>query len=162
MATREIWHELLVNVSAERLYCAVSDPKMIAHWWTTGARGESAIGKQLEFWFGDYCGSVAEVTVLKPNECVCWRIVGGRVEDWIGTEVEFAIFRQKGQTVLHFRHSGWREDAKLFPHCSLGWAVFLLSLKEFAETGKGRPYPYDMPVNMWTPPPTSESDPPMQ
>jgi hypothetical protein len=28
----------------------------------------------------------------------------------------------------------------------LGWAIFLL------ETGKGRPYPYDMPVNMWAPP----------
>jgi hypothetical protein len=34
-----------------------------------------------------------------------------------------------------------------FPHCSIGRAIFLLSLKEFAETGKGRPYPCDMPVN---------------
>jgi hypothetical protein len=34
----------------------------------------------------------------------------------------------------------------------MGWAIFLLSLKEFVETGKGRPHPYDMPVNMWTPP----------
>jgi hypothetical protein len=45
----------------------------------------------------------------------------------------------------------------MFPHCSLGWAIFLLSLKEFVETGKGRPYPYDMPVNMWTPPTSVEA-----
>jgi hypothetical protein len=73
------------------------------------------------------------------------------------TEVEFRIFRVNKQTVLHFRHSNWREDAKMFPHCSLGWAIFLLSLKEFVEMGKGRPYPCDMPVNMWAPPTTVEA-----
>jgi hypothetical protein len=26
--------------------------------------------------------------------------------------------------------------------------LFLLSLKEFVETGKGRPHPYDMPVGL--------------
>jgi hypothetical protein len=28
------------------------------------------------------------------------------------------------------------------------WAIFLLSLKEFVETGRGRPHPHDMPVNI--------------
>jgi hypothetical protein len=35
----------------------------------------------------------------------------------------------------------------MFPECSMHWAIYLLSLKEFVETGKGRPHPYDMPVN---------------
>lgn len=30
--------------------------------------------------------------------------------------------------------------------------IFLLSLKGFVETGKGRPHPYETPVNMWRPP----------
>ena len=63
--------------------------------------------------------------------------------DWADTQIEFKIFRDHGQSFLHFRHSNWCEDAKTFPHCSMGWAIFLLSLKEFVETGKGRPYPYD-------------------
>jgi hypothetical protein len=29
---------------------------------------------------------------------------------------------------------------------------FLLSLKEIVETGISRPHPYDMPINLWTPP----------
>jgi hypothetical protein len=33
----------------------------------------------------------------------------------------------------------------------MGCAIFPLSLKEFVETGKGRPHPYDMPVNLWSP-----------
>jgi uncharacterized protein YndB with AHSA1/START domain len=157
MATREIWHELLVHVPPAALYGALTDPSKIAHWWTTGARGDSTLGGKLEFWFGDYQGSVAEITALEPHELVRWHVSGGRVQDWLETDVEFRILQVEGRTILHFRHSNWREDAKIFPHCSLGWAVFLLSLKEFVETGKGRPYPYDLPINLWTPPASSSA-----
>ena len=81
-----------------------------------------------------------EVTTPKRGEHVKWRVVGGGAADRIGTEVEFRIFRDQGKMFLHFRYSKWYEDAKTFPHCLLGWAIFLWSLKEFVETGKGRPH----------------------
>jgi uncharacterized protein YndB with AHSA1/START domain len=152
MATREIWHEILINSSPSELYQAVSDVKKLAHWWTIDTRGESEVGKNLEFWFSGFRGAVMEVTTLEANELVRWRVTDKATPDWTGTEIEFKIFSRHGKTFLHFRHSKWREDASTFPHCSIGWAIFLLSLKEFVETGKGRPHPYDMPVNMWTPP----------
>ena len=34
-------------------------------------------------------------------------------------------------------------------HCSMKWATFLLSLKELAETGKGRPSPEDLKIDNW-------------
>jgi uncharacterized protein YndB with AHSA1/START domain len=74
IATREIWHEVLINVSPSDIYEAVSDVKKLAHWWTTGARGESAIGKRLEFWVGDFCAAEMEVTVLKPRDLVRWHV----------------------------------------------------------------------------------------
>ncbi len=152
MATREIWHEILIDASSAEVYEAITDAQKLAHWWTTGARGESRIGSSLEFWFGEYCGSVVEVCALVKDEFVQWRVTGGGAQEWLDTELTFRIFHDQEQAILHFRHSNWRENASSFPHCSLGWAVFLLSLKEFVETGKGRPYPYDMPVNMWRPP----------
>jgi len=152
---REIWHELLFHVSPAALYDAVTDPKKIAHWWTTGARGDNHLGGHLEFWFDDFCASVAQITALTPGQLVRWHITGGAASDWLDTEVEFRIFTEQGRTMLHFRHTNWRDEAKQFPHCSLGWVIFLLSLKEFVETGKGRPYPYDMPVNLWAPPPAA-------
>jgi uncharacterized protein YndB with AHSA1/START domain len=155
MPTREIWHELLVHASPHDLYLAVTDPPKLAHWWTTDVRGKSAISENLEFWFGNFCASIMQVTALEPEQLVRWRTTGGGASDWMDTEVEFKIFCEGDRTFLHFRHSNWREDARTFPHCSMGWAIFLLSLKEFVETGKGRPYPYDMPVNLWTPPPAS-------
>lgn len=93
-----------------------------------------------------------DVSGLNPDDLVRWRVVDGGARDWIGTEIEFKIFRDQGRTLLHFLHSRWQEDAKAFLHCSVGWAIFLLSLKEFVETGKGRPHPCAMPVNMRRPP----------
>lgn len=162
MSTREIWHEILINASPSDLYEAVTDVKKLAHWWTTDTRGQSELGKTLEFWFTGFRAAAMQVTALKPDELVQWRVVDGAAADWIGTELEFKIFRDEGKTILHFRHSKWRQDAKTFAHCSMGWAIFLLSLKEFVETGKGRSHPYDMPVNMWTwtpPQPTSGAHP---
>lgn len=151
MTSREIWHEIVINAPPSNLYQALTDVTKLAHWWTTDTRGESKVGKSLEFWFDGLC-QVMEVTTLKPDELVRWHVTKKGIPDWADTEIEFKIFGDNGQTFLHFRHSKWREDAKVFPHCSLGWAIFLLSFKEFVETGKGRPYPYDMPVNMWSPP----------
>ncbi len=150
--SREIWHEVLINTAPSDLYEAVTDVKKLAHWWTTDTRGQSEVGKRLEFWFSGFCAAVMQIATLKRNELVQWKVVDGGAEDWVGTEIEFKIFCDQGKTFLHFRHLKWPENAKTFPHCSMGWAIFLLSLKEFVETGKGRPHPYDMPVNMWKPP----------
>jgi hypothetical protein len=94
----------------------------------------------VEFWFGEFCAGEMEVTVRKPHELVRWHVTPKAASDWVDTEVELKIFRVDKQTVLHFRHSNWHEDAKMFPHCSLGWAIFLLSLKEFVETGSAEPH----------------------
>jgi uncharacterized protein YndB with AHSA1/START domain len=158
MADREIWHEVLINASPAELFQAVTDVKKLAHWWTTDVRGESAIGRKLEFWFSGFRASVMEVIALKSNELVVWHVVGGESADWLDTNVEFKILIRQGKTFLHFRHSKWHQDAESFAHCSMGWAIFLLSLKEFVETGKGRPHPYDMPVNLWTPPTLQQED----
>jgi hypothetical protein len=35
----------------------------------------------------------------------------------------------------------------MLPHCSTKWAVFMLSLKELLEKGKGHPAPDDIEIN---------------
>jgi len=154
MPTREIWHEILIHASAEKIYAALTQSDQLAHWWTTDVRGVSAVGQTLEFRFSGYLASMMKVTALHPHELVCWSTIDGLAQDWIGTDLEFKIFQDEGKMLLHFRHSQWSENAPSFAHCSMGWAIFLLSLKEFVETGKGRPHPYDMPINLWTPPHT--------
>ena len=146
MACNEIWHEIIINASPVALYQALTDVKKLAHWWTVDTRGESALGEKLEFWFYEELAKEMVVIDLKDNEFVQWRGTERGDSEWVDTEIEFKIFRKGGKTFLHFRHSKWREDAEAFPECSMHWAVFLLSLKEYVETGKGRPHPYDMPM----------------
>ena len=150
-ANSQIWHEIIINASPGDLYQALTDVKKLAHWWTTDTWGKSETGKNMEFCFEAFCQEM-QVTNLKANQLVRWQATEKGLPDCAGTEIEFKIFREENQTFLHLRHSGWRDNAKMFPHCSMGWAVFLLSLKEFVETGKGRPYPYDWPGNNWRPP----------
>jgi len=150
MTYREIWHEIHINAAPKEVYHAVTDVKKLSHWWTTDIRGKSAVGEKLEFWFYGQLSAEMVVTALKADELVQWRVAERSIPDWVNTEIEFKIFREGDQTILHLRHSKWREDAKMFPECSMHWAIYLLSLKEFVETGRGRPHPYDMPVNIWT------------
>ena len=151
MKHREIWHEIHINASPNEVYQAVSDIRKLAHWWTTDTRGKSAVGKKLEVWFYGHLAAEMVVSSLKAGKLVQWRVTERSIPDWVDTEIEFKIFREHNQTILHFRHSKWREDAKMFPECSMHWAIYLLSLKEFVEMGTGRPHPYDMPVNIWIP-----------
>ncbi len=148
MAYREIWHEIRIKASPGEIYQALTDVKKLAHWWTTKARGESAVGKKLEFSFYGQSTKEMVVTTLEADELVRWRATERSTPDWVNTELEWKIFREGNLTFLHLRHSKWREDAKTFAQSSMHWAVFLLSLKEFVETGKGRPHPYDMPVGL--------------
>jgi hypothetical protein len=34
-------------------------------------------------------------------------------------------------------------------HCSMKWAVFLMSLRDLVETGTGKPAPQDVKIDNW-------------
>jgi hypothetical protein len=54
------------------------------------------------------------------------------------------------ETVLLFRHCGWRAKAEFLHHCSTRWAWFLIGLKQLLETGRGRQYgPGFEPISRW-------------
>ena len=66
--------------------------------------------------------------------------------EWIGTEVTFDLRTEQGTTIVLFAHRGWKDPVEFMHYCSTRWAVYLLSLKSFCETGKGRPYSDDVEI----------------
>ena len=146
--SREIWHELLFNAPAADVYAALTDTN--AHWWTIDVRGQAKVGAHMDFWFGDFCQRM-DVIELVPGEMMRWRPAAQGISEWVGTEIEFRIVEREGKTILDFRHSGWRDETTYLPHCSFNWAIYLLSLKELVETGRGRPFPYERPINLARP-----------
>lgn len=56
---------------------------------------------------------------------------------------------EDNQTIVLFGHRNWREAVEATAHCSMKWATFLLSLREYVETGKGKPSPHDLKIDNW-------------
>ena len=91
---------------------------------------------------------VFDVTKMVPEEQVHWRFTAGP-EEWVGTDVTFQLSRDGDMTLLVFGHRNWREQVEFMAHCSMKWAVFMLSLRQFSETGKGQPSPDDLKIDNW-------------
>jgi hypothetical protein len=115
--------------------------------------GDAQVGGKIEFRFlkksGELLGRmVMEVQELVDNKDVRWRCVEGP-EEWVGTEIAFHLSEQDGQTIVLFGHRNWCEAVEATYHCSMKWATFLLSLREYLETGVGKPSPNDLKIDNW-------------
>ncbi|MDX2185396.1 MAG: SRPBCC domain-containing protein [Opitutaceae bacterium] len=148
----DITHRIGIRASIARVQSAVASVKGVAGWWTTDTSGEYALGQNLTMRFANPEGQelgrmVFKVTRMEARK-VEWQCLEGPAE-WVGTFVTFDLSESNGQTILLFGHRGWKELVEFTAHCSMKWATFLLSLREFAETGTGRPSPHDLKIDDW-------------
>ncbi|HKQ68773.1 MAG TPA: SRPBCC domain-containing protein [Polyangiaceae bacterium] len=139
----DILHKISINAPKERVYQALSTVDGLSGWWTSTTSGESAHGKTLEFRFGKHV-SPMRVEELEANRRVVWR--SEEKSEWLDTRITFELSEDAGRTTLLFGHRAWKDGTPFFAHCSMKWATFLLSLREYAETGHGRPFPHDLQI----------------
>ena len=148
-----IVHRIGIKSSAKKVYDAISTINGLANWWTESVDGNERVGGKITFRFltkdGNEIGKMTmEVQELNSEKYIRWRCIDGPAE-WIGTDVTFELSQQDSQTIIIFGHTGWREEVEFTAHCSMKWAVFLLSLREYVETGKGKPSPDDLKIDNW-------------
>jgi uncharacterized protein YndB with AHSA1/START domain len=149
----DIIHRIGIKSSPDQVYKALSTINGLANWWTEETEGEDQTGGKIQFTFRSQAGEVKGIMImqveqLEPGTLVRWRCVDGPPE-WIGTIVTFDLSEQDGQTIILFGHRNWAEAVEFMAHCSMKWVVFLLSLREYVETGKGRPSPSDLKIDNW-------------
>lgn len=149
----DIIHRIGIKSPPAHVYKVVTTLEGLAHWWTEEVQGDDRIGGKIEFSFrsksGELLGSmIMEVQELNDQKDVRWRCVEGPAE-WIGTDITFQLSVQDNQTILLFGHRNWREADESMAHCSMKWATFLLSLREYVETGTGKPSPHDLKIDNW-------------
>ncbi len=149
----DILHRIGIKSPVVRIYNAITTLEGLAAWWTEDVKGNPQVGGRIEFSFltksGDLLGRmVMEVLVLDDNKFVRWSCVEGP-EEWVGTDITFQLSEQDGQTIVLFGHRNWREAVEATYHCSMKWATFLLSLREYVETGTGKPSPHDLKIDNW-------------
>lgn len=142
----DINHRIGIKASPEQVYEALTTNEGLAKWWTSDTTGAGGIGSIIKFRFNGG-GPDFTVTMLVPNQTVCWQHLGNIPESWIDTEISFDLDTADEQTFVRFSHSNWKESSDFMAHCNTKWAVFLLSLKEMLETGKGKPFPNDIQID---------------
>lgn len=149
----DIIHRIGIKSPAAQVYKALTSLEGLSRWWTEEVEGDGRIGGRIEFCFRSETGDVKgrmgmEVQELTPPTGVRWRCIDGP-EEWVGTNITFQLSQQDDQTIVLFGHRDWREAVEFTSHCSMKWAVFLLSLREYVETGKGKPSPHDLKIDNW-------------
>jgi len=149
----DIIHRIGIHAAAANVYKALSTIQGLSHWWSNEVKGDAKVGGKITFTFrtlsGDLLGEmVMEIIRLDPEKAVEWRCLEGPPE-WIGTHITFQWSMQDGQVILLFGHRNWKEPVEFMAHCSMKWAVFLLSLRAYAETGMGSPSPHDLKIDNW-------------
>jgi uncharacterized protein YndB with AHSA1/START domain len=141
----DILHLVNVRAAPERVFAALTDRSGLAGWWTRDVQAEPRAGTIARFRFGDHGGSDMEITALEPNRLVQWRCVNHLSGDeWIGTELSFELVARGDQTIVRFSHRRWPEASDFLRSCSVRWALYLVSLKGFVESGQGNPWPHDV------------------
>ncbi len=152
----DIVHRIGIKAAPAKVYAALATVDGLAGWWTEDTTGSASAGGDVAFRFhtaaGDEIGGfVMRVAEVTPGEKVRWQVKDGPAE-WVGTDIEFVLSQQDGQTIVMFGHRHWRDagpGGEFMAHCSTKWATFLLSLRELVETGRGKPAPHDLQISNW-------------
>ncbi|TGN18141.1 SRPBCC family protein [Leptospira idonii] len=149
-----IYHKLGIRTGAEKVIQALTTKEGLSGWWTkqvTGTfnKGASSAGETIRFDFG-LAGF--EMKVLEATkDRVLWECISGP-EDWIGSHIDFTLKQGNAPdgtalTLILFRHQDWKNETEFTAHCSTKWVIFLLSLRDLLETGKGKPAPDDIKID---------------
>lgn len=149
----DIIHRVGIKASPHKVFAALSTINGLAGWWTANTTGSTDVGKTITFQFHDPKGKIIdemgmEVVKQEPFKRVQWQCIKGP-DEWIGTEITFDLKQENEFTIVLFSHRNWKESSEFTAHCSMKWGVFLMSLKELIETGKGKPAPRDIKIDNW-------------
>jgi uncharacterized protein YndB with AHSA1/START domain len=144
----DILHRVGIRSTTDAVYTALTSIEGLAGWWTTDTEGDGGNpGGVIRFRFGAG-GFDMRVADLKPGKHVLWEVVAGP-EEWVGTHVRWDLRQVDEHAIVLFKHEGWKEPVEFMHHCSTKWALFLMSLKQLIEDGKGAPVPYDVKIDNW-------------
>jgi len=133
--------EIPINAPAAPVVQALDTQEGIAGWWTPTVRFGGGAGSVMKPSFAEALVPF-ELTVDEVSEsAVRWSSTGAFPPHWAGTTITWTLTRDDDGTLVHFSHDGWAGDDGAFPSAALTWGRLMDSLKQYVETGTGKPLP---------------------
>jgi hypothetical protein len=137
---------ITVHATPQKAFDSISD---VTGWWgrITGSTG--AVGDEFVYVVPGLHYSGFRVTEIVPERRIAWIVTGSYLDfitnkqEWNGTTVRFDIEGDGDETRVTFTHEGLAPEDECYEICSNAWGMFVNgSLKDFIETGVGRPYSF--------------------
>ncbi len=137
-----IKHRVGIVAPADKVWDALTTSEGLAGWWASSATVTEA-EFQLEF---------TGLTTL--TFAVEEQIAGARLQlksstdphPWGGSVLEFQLRAADDQVFVTLLHQNPRATDEEFQFFMTKWPLFLVSLKQYAETGAGMPFPNDVKI----------------
>jgi uncharacterized protein YndB with AHSA1/START domain len=137
---KKIIHVLHISKPAIQVYEAIATAKGLSNWWSTQVVSEEKVGGIVDFTFrGDFNPDM-KITAMTPSKEVGWECVAGHAK-WQDNEFTFELSEQNGATQLKFTQLYAKElSDEDYGIYNFNWGYYLHSLKEYCETGQGKPF----------------------
>jgi uncharacterized protein YndB with AHSA1/START domain len=143
MTMPDILLEVPIAASPDQVYRAITEQQGLASWWTPDVVTGPEVGSTAEFTFTSGPGSrvVAkmEIAALEPGRKVYWTVAEDNIPDWVGTHITWDVTPADQGTNVRFGHRDYPSTEGPFARVGYRWAWYLTSLKDYLETGQGRP-----------------------
>ena len=136
----DIFHNLVINCSEEKLFNAVSKPDELVNWWPLICSGKEELNAEYNLNFTDTYNWFGKVITYKPNTAFHIQMTQSNT-DWNPTSFGFDIEEISDNKVqLHFWHKDWKNCNAEFKQSSFCWALLLNGLKNYVEKGTIIPF----------------------
>lgn len=129
-----IYHDLVIKASLQKVFDAVSNPEHLNNWWTKECSGSPELGSEYNFHFYEKYNWFGKVITFQPNHAFYIKMIKAD-EDWEQTTFGFNLERTDNGTQVRFFHINWTECNHRFRHSSFCWALLLKNLKNYVEKG---------------------------
>ena len=143
--TRAVNHQYFIRAAPEKVFDALTNPKMLVEWLADRAEIDPKQGGAYLFGWDGGPTHTGTITEFEPNRIIAlaW--------EWPGVSLKGTVFRlsvepKEDGTVLAIDHSGFPKVEKwtdLYGGAEWGWTYFALNLKSVLETGHDLRSKYD-------------------
>jgi len=129
-----------------RIYKTLHEPAGLDGWWSTKSDGTPVAGQVLTLHFAELAVLSFRIETLESDRLVRLRCVTGP-GPWLASSLEFVLRQDDNQVWVELVHENEAATEDDFLYFSTKWPCYLLSLRDFIESGQGRPYPNDVKIH---------------
>lgn len=143
----KVKHRVGINSSIEEIFSAITTDQGFAGWWASSAQSKLEIGGRLDLTFQGLTMLKFKYKDIQEHKNVEIECVEGPGA-WMGSVILFQLEQVEDQVFVSLTHNNDAASEDDFLYFSTKWPCYLLSLRDFIETGKGKPYPNDIKIHV--------------